>query len=78
MVTPTVTERSSATRRSYRSEMRWALRIGVHPTDVAQVVVAFAGERPDPDELRAALEQYVPALAFTEPGDEDYRPDGRQ
>jgi hypothetical protein len=73
MLTPTVTEPGDRARRAYRREIRSALKIGVHATDVAAVVCAFAGERPEPEELRVALEQYVPALMLVDASDEEYR-----
>jgi len=74
MLTPAVTESRDSARRAYRNEMRWARKIGVSEPNIARVVCAFRGEHPDPDEFRAALEQYVPAGALSDPGDEDYRP----
>lgn len=57
-------------RRGYRRAIREALSIGVPKASVAEVVCAFAGENPDLDEFRRALDAYVPAVAFSEGHDD--------
>lgn len=46
-------------RRQYRREITEALKMGAPKTEVAQVVAAFAGQHPDLDDLRCALQQCV-------------------
>jgi hypothetical protein len=66
----TATATSSGARRGYRRAIREALSIGVPQWSVAEVVCAFAGENPDLDEFRRALDAYVPAVAFSEGHDD--------
>lgn len=55
---------SSLRRRQYRRVLGEARSLGVGDSDIATVVHGFAGENPDPDDVRAALAQYIPPRAF--------------
>lgn len=53
------TDASVMRQREYRRVLAWARYAGVHDVDTA-LVIGRLGPNPDLDDLRAALEQYVP------------------